>query len=73
MNDKALSIIVRALGDNPLRGVQACESAKDLWERLSERYAGKMVVNKLGLLKNLVNTRLKRGENIGDHIAVFEA
>lgn len=38
VNEKVLSLIIRTLEEKPLQAVQDCELAKDVWEKLQERY-----------------------------------
>lgn len=55
ITQKTLSIIISALGQNPLRAIQECETIYSVWQELHHRYAGKSVINKLNALNNLMN------------------
>lgn len=69
---KARAIIVNALGDKPLRAVQLCETPAEMWRKLYERYAGKTVANQLSVLTTLMNLKLERHQDVGDHVAELE-
>lgn len=73
VNEKAMTIIITALGDNPLRAVQECLTAKAVWNKLQGRYAGQSMVNKLSVLNTLLNMILKKSSNMRDHIAILES
>lgn len=68
VSEKALSMIISALKDNQLRSIQECETVKETWNKLQQRYTRKPIVNKLELLNNMLSTRFKQGTNIGDHV-----
>lgn len=55
VTQKALSINIPVLGENPLRAIQDCESAHSAWIKLHPRYAGKPAINKLSALNNPLN------------------
>lgn len=55
-------------GDNQVRGIQECASAKAAWEKLPSRYAEKAMVNRLDVLHSLLITKLERNPNTGDHV-----
>lgn len=59
--DKVLSPPISALGDIPLRAVQSCSSFKNAWDKLQTRYAGKTLINKLGVFNGLLNFKFMRG------------
>lgn len=73
MNENALSVIVYALGDNPLRALKGCELTKELLENTQERYAGKTVINKTTLLQNFFNMTHESLENMGDYVAILKS
>lgn len=70
---KARSIIINALGDRPLKAVQK-HSANPLqmWEKLTERYAGQTTSNKLMTLNETFSKILHPGDSIQDHIGDLE-
>lgn len=72
-NEKSLSVIVPALGDKPLRAVQDCETAREIWGRLQEQNAGKTLLNKLEILNNLLNMNYNAEQIMEDHVAVFDS
>lgn len=57
-----LLIIVPAIGQNSLRVVQECEEAKEVCDRLHERYAGKCFNNKLTVLRNLLKMKYTKNK-----------
>lgn len=71
--EKALLVITLALGDNPLRSIEECQTAKEAWKNLQQRYAGKTMINKLGLLNNFLNKNFTQGTNMGDLTAKLES
>lgn len=73
VNERALSIIISALGDNPLRAIQHCESAKEAWDKLESRYAGRTIMNKLGSLNTLLSMNLGTDTEMGDHVSLMES
>lgn len=66
ITDDALSLVIRALRDNPLRAVQRSTTTKDAWGKLRMMYARKIIFNRLGVLSNLSIIRLKRGKQLGE-------
>lgn len=56
-----------------MRAVQHCRKAKDMWDKLQERYEGKSVLSKLSLIKNLLNMKYGREQNMKDHVAILES
>lgn len=72
-SEKALTINICGHRDNPLRMTQDCESAHDAWEKLQTRYAGKTMINMQSNLQTLFNMRLKRGDEMGNHIAKLKS
>lgn len=73
VGEKDLSMIISALGDNHARENQECPTAKEAWNKLQHRYAGKSMMNKLALLDNVLNNRFGQVFNMGDHIAMTES
>lgn len=69
-NKKPLALIVPAVEENPVRAVEEFETAKEVWEKLQERYAGKSVIKKLGISNKLFNMTYDREARVGDHVAV---
>lgn len=67
--DEWLFLIISALDEKPLRAVRHCTTTKDACDKLQTRYASKTFMTILGVLKSLLNIRLKRGEQLDDHIA----
>lgn len=56
---KSLSIFIAALSDNSLRSIQVRDATKGAWDKSKHRYADMSVVNKLGVLNNLLNAEFK--------------
>lgn len=71
-SEEALAIITLALGDNPLRSIQNCDTALETWNRLQISYTGNFTVTGLNVLNTLLNKKLASEEKMGDHIASLE-
>lgn len=50
LNDDALSSILCGFGDKLLYTIQNCNTAKNAWDKLQGRYAGKTLMDKPGVL-----------------------
>lgn len=72
-SERALAVIVWSLGDKPLRAIQNCESDIEAWEKLSSRYASKSLINRLILINNVLDMKLKNDVQIGDHVAQLKS
>ena len=70
---KARSILVSALGDRALRGIQTLTCPKEMWTSLQERYASRSNNSRIVTLTNLLNKKLRPNQSIGDHISEFES
>lgn len=66
------ALIIILWGDNPLRPVQECETAKVAWDKLQITYARKTVVNMISALKSLLYTEFQRCTGIRNHIFLLE-
>lgn len=73
MNQKALAEIIFYLGNILLRATQQCEMNREMWDRLQEHYAGRMVINKLKLINSLFNMKYSREQNMENNIARMES
>lgn len=73
INEKVLSLLFFALGDNLLRREQECDFGKDLWQRLNHGHVVRSVVNKLGVLHSLPNMRLKYSDDMRHNIDNLKA
>lgn len=70
---RAVALMVLALGDKPLKAVQKySKDPKEMWTKLTGRYAGKTTSNKLSLMNEIFSRKLEHGESISDHIAELE-
>lgn len=69
----AMSIIITLLRDKPLRTIQGCDTAKDMWGKSQKWYANKPVINKLVLFNNLLNTKYQKEIDMGHHILMTES
>jgi hypothetical protein len=47
-------------------------TTKDLWEKLGKLYQSKFLVNKLFLIKNLYNLRMRDGDLVENHLNTFD-
>lgn len=61
-NESALGINISALGNNPLRAIQQCETANEAWKKLERWHAGKTVMNRLGCLSTLFIMKYDKGK-----------
>lgn len=69
---EVLAFKISALGDNPLRAVQSYSTVSEAWEKFQIRYAGKILINKLVVLNILLSMKMKKEEQMSDHIAKLE-
>lgn len=72
VSERALAIIVSALGINLLRAAGSYALAKAVRNELQKRYTEKAMVNKLITSKTLLNTKVSKDGSMGDHIAKVE-
>lgn len=72
VNEQAIAFVIMRLGNNPLRSIQECETAMEVWEKLQVKYAGKTIINKISILNSLLNTKFQRCADTGNHISLFE-
>lgn len=72
ISEEALSLIISALANKPLRAVQSCSTAEDAWEKLQSGYAGKAFYNKVGVLNGILNLNFKRKLKTGDHLSKLQ-
>ena len=70
---KERAVVVNALGDKPLRGVQLCNMPSEMWLKLWERYAGKTVANQVSVLTTLMNLKATKDTVMDDHVAQMES
>lgn len=66
---KALSIMISALGDNPLKAIQECETTYSALQKLHHIYAGRSFINQLSALKHLLSYSYNADVDMADHIA----
>lgn len=57
---------------HPLQCIQECDTAKSSSDELQFMYAGKTVINKIGVLNSIVNTKLLGSVDMGNHISLLE-
>lgn len=72
LNNQALPILILFLRDNPLRAVQHCKFAKDMWDRLQEKYEENSVISGTSFINKVLNMGFKREWNMDDHVATLE-
>lgn len=72
LDKQARKMIIAASGDDPLRTIQDCRSAKQAWNKLQTRYASKSTINELRVLNNLLNPKLSNLLNMEDHISLLD-
>ena len=70
---KAMSILIKGLGDKPLKAIQryAADPAAT-WTKLQERYASKSTSTRMMLLNELFNLKYSPSVPMDDHITNFE-
>lgn len=71
-SEKELAVILSSLGDEPFGAIDVCKTVIEALEKLFSRYVGKSMINKLILLKHLLNGKVKFGDQMGDHVAQLE-
>ena len=71
LDRKVRSMIHLCLLDLVLLIVYREASAKKLWEKLRNLYQSKSLVNKLFLPKKRYHLRMEDGDNVTDHLDVF--
>ena len=70
---KAMSILIKGLGDKPLKSIQRYASDPvAAWAKLLERYASKTSSTRMMLLNELLHLKLNPSVDMTDHIATFE-
>lgn len=72
-SEKALSVIILALGDGPLRSIGDCNMAKESSDKLQHRKACKTMLNKLIVLNSLLITMFTNDTTVRDHVAHLES
>ena len=72
MDRKAKSTIRLCLSNSILLNVSEEATTKDLWEKLVKLYQSKSLVNKLFLIKNLYNLRMRDGDSVAEHLNAFD-
>lgn len=70
---RASAIIIQALGDNPSTAIEDSETSKNAWQKHQDRYDGKTIMNKLGVLNILLKSTQRRGEDIGNYVENLES
>jgi len=70
-NLKAISSIELHLSDEVTYNVMEDIAAKGTWEKLEKRYMSKTLSNKLFLKDQLYNLRMKEGDDIMEHLNLF--
>lgn len=73
IDQKAFALMIPPVGDNPRRGVQQCELAKDMWDRLQEGYVRRAFINELTLILHLFNMGYEQNQNMESFIAILES
>lgn len=64
IDDELLSVMISALCDNPSRPIQIHTTGKGAWEWLQVRYKGETLINKLGVLSELLKMNMIKGEQM---------
>ncbi|KAI3816312.1 hypothetical protein L1987_16005 [Smallanthus sonchifolius] len=68
MDKKARAVITLSLSENVAYNIQKETSAKGMMEALSNMYEKPSAANKVYLIRELVNTRMKEGDSVANHI-----
>ena len=53
--------------------VQSCETAFELWKKLSETYEKKVASTKMYLIRRLYNLRMKESDSVQAHLNEYES
>ena len=70
---KAIAYIRRWMDINLHEHISDETRADVVWQRLENLFAKKIVGNKISLLRRLVNLKYKDGDNIVEHISLFQS
>lgn len=73
VTEKAMSMIIATPGDNPLRSVQDCIDTETAWDRLEARNSGSTLMNGLGVLNSLLNTKNINKLHMRHHVLQLES
>lgn len=68
VNEKALGILISALGNNSLQALEQRKTANDSGGKLERRYAGKTVMNRLESLRTVFNMKCEGRTLLEDHL-----
>lgn len=60
ISEKELFTIISSMRDSRLESIQECVTAKEVWNKVQQRCAGKIMIKKLGLLNNIMIGRSKQ-------------
>ena len=66
--DKAMALIVLALGDEQLMHVQSAGTSAEAWQKLGAVHERKSLANKLYLRRQFLTVKMEEGEKMLDHI-----
>lgn len=67
-DDTARALISLSVDDNQLNLIMNKTKAKDTWEALKEFHEKSTIVNKMTLMRNLFDTKMKESTTIEEHI-----
>lgn len=68
INDrKTRSDIILSISSTELKQIKGCETSRDVWRRLEEIYKFEGPARKAMLLKQLIITRMQKGDNVREH------
>lgn len=71
--EKALSIVIHALGDNLLRTIPGLENCQRGMGQNATKVCRKTMINKLSISNTLLNKNFTNGEDMGDDVVSIES
>jgi len=68
---KAKSDLILCISPSELKHARNCTTSREIWERLETVYASKGPARKAALLKQLIQSRMKEGDDVRTHVMTF--
>lgn len=72
-NAKAMLLVSTAMEFNQLQTVMACQTAKDMWDRLKIIHEQRSAVNKVALKQQFFSYKMSESDTIAQHISKIES
>ena len=71
--DRIVRATIRMHHNSVYFTVQSCETAFELWKKLSETYEQKVASTKMYLIRRLYNLRTKESDSVQAHLNEYES